>query len=159
MQTPSTALQIEQNSGSDPENALLSMPASFDSVFIENSNSQIKATKQRAHRRKFSVSDKRAFLEAYDALDTPQSRGEFLRKNGLYSSSIARWRNQINDKKLNCESRKTTHLLSVNHKVIRENESLKKKLAQAEAIIDLQKKVSELLSVHVLKPETNEDKL
>jgi hypothetical protein len=39
----------------------------------------------------------------------------------------------------------------------RENVTLKKKLAQAEAIIELQKKVSELLSQHVLKPETSEE--
>jgi cell shape-determining protein MreC len=45
-----------------------------------------------------------------------------------------------------------------NQQLERENTALKKKLAQAEAIIDLQKKVSELLSRHVLEPETNGEK-
>lgn len=40
---------------------------------------------------------------------------------------------------------------------MRENTALKKKLAQAEAIIDLQKKVSELLSVHVLNQNMSEE--
>lgn len=41
--------------------------------------------------------------------------------------------------------------------ITRENMALKKKLAQAEAIIDLQKKVSELLGQHILERENNEE--
>jgi len=40
--------------------------------------------------------------------------------------------------------------------LIRENEQLKKKIAQAEAIIELQKKVSDLLGTHILSHENNE---
>jgi hypothetical protein len=40
--------------------------------------------------------------------------------------------------------------------LVRENEQLKKKLAQAEAIIDLQKKVSELLGTHILPSKDTE---
>jgi transposase len=38
----------------------------------------------------------------------------------------------------------------------REIEQLKKKLAQAQAIIDLQKKVSELLGTHILSHDSSE---
>ena len=41
---------------------------------------------------------------------------------------------------------------------IRENEQLKKKMAQMEAIVELQKKVSDLLGMHILSPENSEVK-
>jgi hypothetical protein len=39
----------------------------------------------------------------------------------------------------------------------REIEQLKKKLAQAQAIIELQKKVSELLGTHILSHDSSEE--
>jgi hypothetical protein len=41
---------------------------------------------------------------------------------------------------------------------VRENEQLKKKLAQVEAIIEIQKKISELLGTHILAQESSEVK-
>jgi hypothetical protein len=40
--------------------------------------------------------------------------------------------------------------------LLRENDQLKKKLAHAEAIIDLQKKISNLLGTHILPLENSE---
>ena len=158
MQIKSTDFQVEKDSLARLDNDHLSTPGLIDTAPSSNFNSQVKVTKQRAPRRKFSVSDKRKFLEAYDALDNPQSRGAFLRENGLYLASITKWRKQLSNKQLNRINTKNSKLASMHNKVMRENASLKKKLEQAEAIIDLQKKVSELLSLHVLKPETSEDK-
>jgi transposase len=158
MQTNSTGSQIKKETQNCSENDPSSTSEQNVHTFAHNSNSQVTATKQRAPRRKFSMSDKRKFLETYDAIDNPESRGEFLRENGLYSASITKWRKQLSDKQLSRANTKSTKLESMHNKIVRENSSLKKKLAQAEAIIDLQKKVSELLSLHVLKPEMNEDK-
>lgn len=158
METKSTDPQIKNDAQDCSENNPTSVCEQGDHTFSHNENSQVKVTKQRAPRRKFSVSDKRKFLEAYDAIDNPESRGVFLRENGLYSASITKWRKQLSDKQLSRANTKSNKLESMHNKVVRENSSLKKKLAQAEAIIDLQKKVSELLSLHVLKPEMNEDK-
>lgn len=158
MQKKSTEFQIEKDNPDRLKNDLPSVPDLTDTPFSHNANPQVKGTKQKALRRKFTVPDKRKFLAAYDALDNPGSRGEFLRKNGLYSASITKWRKQLSDKQLSRVNTKSSKLESIHNKVVRENSSLKKKLAQAEAIIDLQKKVSELLSLHVLKPEMNEDK-
>ena len=161
MQTKSTELQVEKGSKGSldrPDNDHSLAHSQVGTPLSLNGNSQVKVTKQRAPRRKFSVSEKRKFLESYDALDDSQSRGAFLRENGLYSASITKWRGQLSGKQLSRANTKNNKLVSMHNKVLRENASLKKKLEQAEAIIDLQKKVSELLSLHVLKPETSEDK-
>ena len=49
----------------------------------------------RPRRRTFSAADKRAYLDAYDALPkgSPE-RGAFLRREGLYSSHLSEWRKQ-----------------------------------------------------------------
>ncbi|PEQ14971.1 transposase [Piscirickettsia salmonis] len=82
------------------------------------------------------------------------ARGELLRKEGLYSSRISTWKKERETGKLGGKyknkSDKKMKLLS------QENIRLKKKLAQAEAIIDLQKKVSDLLGEHILPTELSE---
>jgi transposase len=117
---------------------------------------QVRPVKQRRCRRKFNKADKLKILEGFDACNTPAERGAFLRKEGLYYASIVKWRLQLNDKALSHSNSKAYKMTLAHNQVLRENAALKKKLAQAEAIIDLQKKVSELLSQHVLTPETSE---
>ena len=49
----------------------------------------------RPRRRTFSAADKRAYLDAYDALPKGSAeRGAFLRREGLYSSHLSEWRKQ-----------------------------------------------------------------
>lgn len=112
--------------------------------------------KQKRYRRKFNKADKLKMLEAYDACTTPSERGLLLRKEGLYYATISKWRIQMSDKKSNNINTKAYKMQLSHNKIMRENGALKKKLAQAEAIIDLQKKVSELLSGHILTPEMSE---
>jgi transposase-like protein len=122
-----------------------------------NLDTQVKAVKPKVYRRKFSNSDKLKILQAYDSCNDVAERGALLRKEGLYYASITKWRQQLsenNSKRVNSKGHKFSLL---HNQVLRENTTLKKKLAQAEAIIDLQKKVSELLSAHVLKPEMSEE--
>lgn len=126
---------------------------------FQNLNTQVKAAsaKQKTIRRKFSRSDKLKILEAFDTCCNSSERGAFLRKEGLYNASILKWRKELSDKNLSYTNSKTYKLTLVHNQVMRENTTLKKKLAQAEAIIDLQKKVSELLSTHVLNQNTSEE--
>lgn len=121
-------------------------------------DTQVKAAKQKRYRRKFNTAEKLKILEAYDACRNAYDRGALLRKEGLYYTSITRWRSQLNEKNSKPVHSKAYKLTLEHNQVMRENAALKKKLAQAEAIIELQKKVSELLSAHVLSPETNEVK-
>jgi transposase len=124
---------------------------------IQNLNTQVKAAKPKIFRRKFSTADKLKILEAFDSCENLLDRNALLRKNGLYSGSITKWRRQLSEKDSNHANSKAYKLILAHNQIMRENVALKKKLAQAEAIIDLQKKVSELLSTHVLAPKTSEE--
>jgi transposase len=123
----------------------------------ENLNTQVKAVKPKIIRRKFNTADKLKILEAFDTCDNVLARNTFLRKNGLYSASITKWRKELSEKNSSHANSKAYKLTLENNQIMRENTALKKKLAQAEAIIDLQKKVSELLSTHVLNQKTSEE--
>jgi transposase len=114
-------------------------------------DSQVKIRKPYAPRRSFDTAYKLRILAAYSACETASDRGALLRKEGLYHSRICLWRQQfenskLTDKKQSRNTPRTDHL-------VRENEQLKKKLAHAEAIIDLQKKISELLGAPILQAE------
>ncbi len=115
------------------------------------SDSQVKATS--TQRRKFTNAYKLQILTSFDACSNSSERGALLRQEGLYHSRISAWRNQLgmngDGKKATTNTRRTDHM-------IREIEQLKKKLAQAQAIIDLQKKVSELLGTHILSHDSSE---
>lgn len=122
-----------------------------DSSKILPSDPQVKAT--RAPRRQFTNAYKLKFLTSYDACANASERGELLRREGLYYARVSTWRRQLgmngDGKKTSSNARRTDHMA-------REIEQLKKKLAQAQAVIDLQKKVSELLGTHILSHDSNE---
>jgi len=126
---------------------------------FQNLNTQVKAAtaKQKTIRRKFSKAEKLKILETFDSCNNSSERGAFLRKEGLYNASILKWRKELSEKNSSYTNSKTYKLNLAHNQIMRENTALKKKLAQAEAIIDLQKKVSELLSTHVLNQNTNEE--
>jgi len=115
------------------------------------SDPQVKASG--APRRKFTKAYKLQILTSYDACSTTLERGALLRREGLYQWSISAWRSQLkintDGKKVKSNDRRTDHMA-------REIEQLKKKLAQAQAVIDLQKKVSELLGTHILSHDSSE---
>ena len=125
-----------------------------DSSPASTPDPQVQANKP--PRRKFTNAYKLQFLATYDSCNNVSERGALLRREGLYYSCVSTWRNQLgmanNGNKGKSNIKRTDHLL-------RENELLKRKLAQAEAIIDLQKKVSELLGTHILPHENNGGKL
>ena len=127
-----------------------------EALSIQHVDTQVKALKPKRYRRKFSQTDKLKILSLFDACKNPSERGEFLRKENLYYATITKWRSQLSGKNLSHAHSKGYKLMLSHNQVLRENATLKKKLAQAEAIIELQKKVSELLSQHVLKQETSE---
>lgn len=135
--------------------ATANVATSDDTVKAQPVTTQVKPKRQYAQRRSFTNAYKLKMLSAYDACKNAQERGELLRREGLYQSRIYDWRSQQQSGKLN-KSYKSKGDVRVDH-LTRENEQLKKKLAQAEAIIDLQKKVSELLGMHILSPNKSEE--
>ncbi len=112
---------------------------------------QVKATG--TPKRKFTNAYRLKILTAYDACSNASERGALLRRESIYSSRITAWRNQLGlsdgGKKAIAKTAHTDHMT-------REIEQLKKKLAQAQAVIDLQKKVSELLGTHILSHDSSE---
>jgi len=108
--------------------------------------------KPKATRRTFTAQQKLKILKEADELE-PGELGAFLRRRGLYSSHLSTWRKQREEgqltglapKKRGCpptppEVRQVTELK-------RELAQLRKKLERAETIIDVQKKLCELLGV------------
>ena len=119
-------------------------------------DSQVKIRKDYSPRRSFNTAYKLRILSAYNNCESTSERGALLRKEGLYHSRIYAWKLQLENSKLNGKKQERD-ALRTDH-LARENEQLKKKLAHAEAIIDLQKKISDLLGTHILPLEKSESK-
>jgi transposase-like protein len=99
-------------------------------------------------RRAFTPEYKLAILAAYDACTETGQKGALLRREGLYSSLIADWRRQHRQGLLKAglgRSDAGRPSLQDHSRLRAENERLRTKLAQAEAIIEVQGKVHALL--------------
>jgi transposase-like protein len=102
---------------------------------------------QKAARRRFTAEYKRRIVLEAESCSMPGEIGALLRREGLYSSVLQRWRRQLREESLS-SSEKSNSKPSPAQEVARlkrENEQLKEKLRQAELIIDVQKKVSEMM--------------
>jgi transposase-like protein len=108
---------------------------------------------ERPRRRKFSAEYKLKILrEAERAKDSGQL-GAVLRTEGLYTSNLTTWRRQCDrgalaglaPKKRGKKAKPVDARDTRMRELERDNERLRKRLAQAETIIEVQKKVSELL--------------
>jgi transposase-like protein len=117
----------------------------------QSNDTQVKIKKKYSPRRSFDTSYKLRILAAYNACESTSDRGALLRKEGLYHSRIYLWKQQFENSKLT-DKKQARNTLRTDH-LLKENEQLKKKLAHAEAIIDLQKKISELLGAPILPAE------
>lgn len=110
-------------------------------------------------RRRHTAEFKRRVLEAAELVEKSGGNvGELLRKEGLYWSQLSTWqkaRAQHGLAGLDGQKRgrpatappTTTTTTLENKKLARRVVSLERKLAQAEAIIDIQKKVAALLAM------------
>jgi transposase-like protein len=108
----------------------------------------------KAKRRTFSVAYKRRILKEAAQCDQHGQIGALLRREGLYSSQLTEWRRQEEAGKLShtkSKKRGRPATQTAEEKKIKklqyENERLQKKLAQAELIIDAQKKVAALIEM------------
>jgi len=101
------------------------------------------STKQQ--RRRFSKEFKLAILKEIDSSIKPGAIGAILRREGLYYSNIVKWREQLElgklGKKLNEKDRKKIMELS------KENRKLQRQLNRSKLIIDVQKKILQILEL------------
>jgi len=104
---------------------------------------------EKATRRKFPAAYKLRILREAENCTEPGQIGALLRREGLYSSSLSLWRHQVNEglipKKRGPSAKKADPGVRRIAELERENEKLTRKLKQAELIIEVQKKVADLL--------------
>lgn len=103
-------------------------------------------------RKRFSTAEKLRILREVDACQGSGEIGALLRREGIYSSYLATWRRQKDRGEsdgLSPQKRgpKVDPQAIENAKLRREMEKLKEQLRKAELIIDIQKKVSQILGV------------
>ena len=107
---------------------------------------------ERTGRRRFTAAYKVRILREADACE-PGQRGALLRREGLYSSHLTHWRQQRDRGLLAAlaPGRRGRPARAAGEQELarlrQENDRLTQKLAAAETVIDIQKKVSALLGL------------
>ncbi len=122
---------------------------------------------ERPVRRRFSAEYKLQILRQADACTESGQLGELLRREGLYSSHLSTWRSEreqgtldaLTPKKRGRKPRDNDPLIEENRRLERVNKRLVERLRQAEVIIDVQKKVAEILGIPLQSPEPGEHRL
>jgi transposase len=112
-------------------------------------------------RRRFTVEYKLGILREADRCVRPGELGALLRREGLYSSTLSNWRRARDRGNLSGTGIRKRgpegRLVDSRNRRIRELEReirrLKSRLERAEALIDVQKKVSELLGVDLTESD------
>jgi transposase len=110
---------------------------------------------EKAKRRRFDAAYKLRVLEEADRCTQQGQLGELLRREGLYASHLTTWRVQrdegalhaLGSKKRGRKPNRRDAVALENERLNRENRRLTERLRQAEAIIEVQKKVSEMLGI------------
>ena len=110
----------------------------------------------KAKRRTFSAEYKLRILDEASTCRTPGERGALLRREGLYSSHLTHWRRELREGALaglkpKKRGRKREALAVENAQLRRELARLQAQLERAETIIEVQKKLSQLLGLSTAK--------
>jgi transposase-like protein len=114
----------------------------------------------KAVRRGFTAAYKLRILNEAEACTDRGSLGALLRREGLYASNLNTWRHQrdrgilsgLTPKKRGRKESIRDPLIAENEKLRKDNERLISRLRQAEIIIDVQKKVSQILGIPLATP-------
>jgi transposase-like protein len=106
---------------------------------------------EKAARRRFTAEYKERILDEADRCTEPGQVGQLLRREGLYSSHLANWRRQrkagLTPKRRGRKPKPNKKEQQELERLRRENTRLAERLRQAETIIDVQKKVCEMLGI------------
>jgi transposase len=120
---------------------------------------------EKAVRRRFTTEYKLNILLQADQCQNPGDIGALLRREGLYSSHLTTWRRQreagilsgLQPKPRGRKPNLIHPLQDVNAKLRKENVRLQQRLKKAELIIDIQKKISQMLGIPLKNHELGED--
>lgn len=115
-------------------------------------------------RRYFGAEYKLRIVEEADACSAPGEIAALLRREGLYSSHLTDWRRARREGSLKAlakergpKGRRRDAVALENERLRKENARLQRRLQQAEAIVEIQKKASELLGIPLSRPESDDD--
>jgi len=120
------------------------------------------AVSEKPVRRRFTAEYKLRILREVDRSTESGQLGALLRREGLYSSHLSAWRQQrdegtlagLTSKRRGRKANPDAALIAENERLKRESQRLAAKLRQAETIIEVQKKLSEILGIP-LPPSDN----
>ena len=122
---------------------------------VESSSPEVEVM-AKPTRRRYTAEYKLKVLREAEALSGRGEIGALLRREGLYSSNLTQWRKQRERGELEGLSRKRGPLpkgknsLADKVKVLeRENARLKARAERAEGLVEIQKKVSEILGIEL----------
>jgi transposase len=115
-------------------------------------------------RRRFTAEYKLRILQEAERSTASGQLGAMLRREGLYSSLLSTWRRQrdegtlagLTPKRRGRKASPDAPVIAENDRLRRENQRLTAKLRQAETIIEVQKKLSEILGIPLPPPDSNE---
>jgi len=116
-------------------------------------------------RRRFTAAHKLRILEEADTCTEAGELGALLRREGLYSSNLSAWRRQrregtlagLSPKKRGRKDREPDEQTQRVKELEKETKRLRRRLHQAETILAIQKKASEILGIPLSRPENGED--
>ena len=113
----------------------------------------------KAERRRFTAEYKLKVLREANHCKRPGEIGALLRREGLYWSNLTNWRKQrergelagLSSRKRGPQRREKNPLAERVRELERDNMRLKRRAERAEGIVELQKKVSEILGIELQK--------
>jgi transposase len=121
------------------------------------------AVPEKPVRRRFTAEYKLRVLREADRCSRPGQLGALLRREGLYSSHLSTWRKRrdtgtlagLAPKRRGRKLAPNAPLTAENERLKRENQRLTEKLRQAETVIEVQKKLSEVLGISLPPSDSN----
>jgi len=149
------SMQVHHSSAVMEEASSVALRAPCDASSITPPPAPDPEVAATAKRRQFSSSEKRRILAAADRCNKTGEIGALLRREGIYFSQLTTWRKQRRAAEHIARApqkrgRKADPAIAEARRVAeltRENERLRRKLAQAHTIIDVQKKLCTLLGL------------
>jgi transposase-like protein len=113
----------------------------------------------KGERRRFTAEYKQKVLREAADCERPGEIGALLRREGLYWSNLTYWRRQresgelagLTAKRRGPQGREKNPLAERVRELERDNTRLKRRAERAEGLVELQKKVSEILGIELQK--------
>ena len=164
MEEAGLALEGREGERSETERAGGASPAGGESVGSRNGTPDPEVPSKKVCRR-YTAAYKLKVLREADRCTQQGEKGALLRREGLYSSLLSSWRRQreagqldgLAGKKRGRDGSDRDKLIVENKRLRREARRLERRLRNAETIIDIQKKASELLGIPLNSPDDDEN--